>query len=149
MEVIWIISSKIWAKMEVTNRVFIRHQGLENSPFPTQNSPANVQYPMTNFYSDMEPVSKYSPVMLNLSPATRILNENLEQNTCFASQSIPCQLSWASVLYMRWNEFIKVGLFTVKTPVILLKIIYEFMFNVAWSASYRECWQKFQGKCSK
>ena len=31
---------------------------------------------MTIFYSDVEPFSKYSPVMLDLSPATRILNEN-------------------------------------------------------------------------
>ena len=31
---------------------------------------------MTIFYSDVEPLSKYSPVMLHLSPATRILNEN-------------------------------------------------------------------------
>ena len=29
-----------------------------------------------NFYSDLEPLSKYSPVMLHLSPATRILNKN-------------------------------------------------------------------------
>ena len=33
---------------------------------------------MTNFYSYVEPLSKYSPVMLHLSPATRILNENLD-----------------------------------------------------------------------
>lgn len=33
------------------------------------------------------------------------------------------------LIYMRWNEFIKAGLFTVKTPVTLLKIIFEFMFN--------------------
>ena len=32
---------------------------------------------LTDFYSDMEPLSKYSPVTLHLSPATRILNENL------------------------------------------------------------------------
>ena len=31
---------------------------------------------MTIFYPDVEPLSKYSPVMLDLSPATRILNEN-------------------------------------------------------------------------
>ena len=31
---------------------------------------------MTIFESDMEPLSKNSPVMLQLSPATRILNEN-------------------------------------------------------------------------
>jgi len=31
---------------------------------------------MTIFYSDVEPLSKYSPVTLHLSPATRILNEN-------------------------------------------------------------------------
>ena len=33
---------------------------------------------MTIFDSDVEPLSKYSPVMLHLSPATRILNENPE-----------------------------------------------------------------------
>jgi len=32
---------------------------------------------MTIFYSDMEPLSKYSPVTLHLSPATTILSENL------------------------------------------------------------------------
>ena len=31
---------------------------------------------MTIFYPDMESLSKYSPVMLQLSPAARILNEN-------------------------------------------------------------------------
>ena len=31
---------------------------------------------MTISYSDVELLSKYSPVMLNLSPATRILSEN-------------------------------------------------------------------------
>ena len=31
---------------------------------------------MTTFYSDVEPFLKYSPVMLHLSPATTILNEN-------------------------------------------------------------------------
>ena len=31
---------------------------------------------MTIFYSDVEPLSKYSPVMLHLSPATRICNED-------------------------------------------------------------------------
>ena len=33
---------------------------------------------MTNFYSYVEPLSKYSPVTLHLSPATTILNENLD-----------------------------------------------------------------------
>ena len=31
---------------------------------------------MTIFYSEVEPHSKYYPVTLHLSPATRILNEN-------------------------------------------------------------------------
>ena len=31
---------------------------------------------MTIFYSDVEPLSKYFPVPLHLSPYTRILNEN-------------------------------------------------------------------------
>ena len=34
--------------------------------------------PVTSFYSDVEPFSKYSPVTLHLSHNTRILNENLE-----------------------------------------------------------------------
>ena len=41
-----------------------------------QNSTANVQKPMTIFYSDWEPLLKYSPVTLHISAATRILNEN-------------------------------------------------------------------------
>ena len=34
---------------------------------------------MTIFCSDMEPLSKYSPVTLHLSPATRILSKNPER----------------------------------------------------------------------
>ena len=56
--------------------VFIRHWRLENSPLTMQNSRANVEWPMTIFYSDTEPLSKYSPVTLHLSPVTRILGEN-------------------------------------------------------------------------
>ena len=41
-----------------------------------QNSTANVQKPMIIFYSDWEPLLKYSPVTLYISAATRILNEN-------------------------------------------------------------------------
>ena len=41
-----------------------------------QNSLTNVPYPMMIIYSDLELLSKYSPVMLRLFPATRILNEN-------------------------------------------------------------------------
>ena len=33
---------------------------------------------MTIFCSDMQPLSKYSPAMLHLSPVTRILSENPE-----------------------------------------------------------------------
>ena len=32
---------------------------------------------MTILHLDVEPFTKYSPVTLHLSPATRILNENL------------------------------------------------------------------------
>ena len=35
-----------------------------------------LRYPVTIIYSDEETLSKYSCVTLNLSPATRILNEN-------------------------------------------------------------------------
>ena len=59
-------------------RVAIRHRRLENSPFTMQNSSTCVQQFMTIFYSDVEPLLKYSPVMLYLSPAMRILNENPE-----------------------------------------------------------------------
>lgn len=45
----------------------------ENSPFTTQNSP--LAY-MAIFRSDVEPFSKYSPVMLHLSPAAGVFNEN-------------------------------------------------------------------------
>ena len=57
-------------------RVFIRHRRSENSPFIMKNSPTDVRQPVTIFFSDEEPLSKYSPVVLHLSPATRILNEN-------------------------------------------------------------------------
>ena len=65
-----------------THRLLIRHQRSENSPFAGQNFPANVRYPMTILYSDMEPLSHYSPVMFHLSPSTRILNERPEHNFC-------------------------------------------------------------------
>ena len=35
-----------------------------------------MQEPMTVFYSDMEPLSRYSPEKLHLSLATRTLSEN-------------------------------------------------------------------------
>ena len=34
-----------------------------------------VKYPTTIFYMDVDPLQKYSPPMLHLSPATRIFNE--------------------------------------------------------------------------
>ena len=46
------------------------------SLFTALNSPANIWKPRTLYYSDMELLSKYSPVTLHPSPATRILNEN-------------------------------------------------------------------------
>lgn len=57
-------------------RVFIRYWRSENSPLIMQNSLANVWWPMTSLFSDVEPLLKYSPVALNLSPATRIFKEN-------------------------------------------------------------------------
>ena len=59
-------------------RVAIRHRRLENSLFTMQNSSTCVQQFMTIFYSDVEPLLKYSSVTLYLSPAMRILNENPE-----------------------------------------------------------------------
>ena len=46
---------------------------MENSLFTGQNSQTKVSVASD---SDVEPVSKYSPVTLQLSPATRILNGN-------------------------------------------------------------------------
>ena len=59
-------------------RVAIRHRRSKNSLFTMQNFPTNVQQLMTIFYSDVEPLLKYSPVTLYLSHSMRILNENLE-----------------------------------------------------------------------
>ena len=58
--------------------MFIRHRRWENSALTTHNSTANVRQPLTIFFSDMEPLSHYSPVLLHLSPAARILTENPE-----------------------------------------------------------------------
>ena len=41
-------------------------------PLTIRNSPANVWPIMAHFHSDVEPLSKYSLVMLHLSPATGI-----------------------------------------------------------------------------
>ena len=41
---------------------------------------------MTIFHSAVEPLSKYSPVTLHLSPATRILNENPVFSTSSGNQ---------------------------------------------------------------
>ena len=40
---------------------------------------------MTILNSDVEPLSKYSPVTLHLSPATRILNDNSDEGALFIS----------------------------------------------------------------
>ena len=40
---------------------------------------------MTILNSDVEPLSKYSPVTLHLSPATRILNDNPDEGALFIS----------------------------------------------------------------
>ena len=40
---------------------------------------------MTIFYLDMEPLSKYCPVTLHLSPATRILNEKRRNGNSIAA----------------------------------------------------------------
>lgn len=57
-------------------RIFIRHQRLENTPFTMKNSPAKVRLPGTIFYSHEETLSKYFPITLHLSLATRMLWEN-------------------------------------------------------------------------
>ena len=79
-----IVLSMLHAKETGITRLFIKHQRWENSPFTKLNSPANFCQPMTTFYSDVEPFSKYSPVMLHLSPATRILNETLISSALWA-----------------------------------------------------------------
>ena len=63
-------------------RIFIRHQRLENTPFTMKNSPAKVRLPGTIFYSHEETLSKYFPITLHLSPATRILSENPVIHRC-------------------------------------------------------------------
>ena len=53
----------------------IPRQGVHwvvESPLTIRNSPANVWPIMAHFHSDVEPLSKYSLVMLHLSPATGI-----------------------------------------------------------------------------
>ena len=67
---------KVYPPLTMQDRVFIRHQRSENSPFNSHNSLTFTFRSLWFFYSDMEPLSKYSPVMLDLSPATIILNEN-------------------------------------------------------------------------
>ena len=67
-------------------KVFIRHWKLDNSPIILQNSLPNSQKPMTIFYSDVEPLSKYSPAMLHLSPATRIANHNENPATSLSTR---------------------------------------------------------------
>ena len=76
--------------------MFIRHQRSENSPFTTQNSPTNIRQLMTIFYSDVAPLSKYSPVTLYLSPVTGFLNKNCadfnhhsHENSCRYNSKTP------------------------------------------------------------
>ena len=56
-------------------RVFIRYRGLKNSVYYAEFTSLCL---VANdyFYSDVEPLSKYSPVILHLSLLTRILHEN-------------------------------------------------------------------------
>ena len=61
----------------MTQKMFIRHPRSENSPFSMLNSPANIRYVyMFTYICGVSFKVKYYPVMLHLSPATRILNEN-------------------------------------------------------------------------
>ena len=68
---------------------------------------------MTIFFSDMEPLSQYSPVKLYLSPVTRILSENPEMCTNRLERNspdtllIPGQVSpgpWVIVLEVQDTE---------------------------------------------
>ena len=68
-------------------KLFIRHWKLDNSPIILQNSLPNSQKPMTIFYSDVEPLSKYSPAMLHLSPSTRIANHNENPATSLSTRT--------------------------------------------------------------
>ena len=68
-------------------KVFIRDWRLDNSSIIQQNSLPNSQKPMTIFYSDVEPLSKYSPAMLHLSPATRIANHNENPATSLSTRT--------------------------------------------------------------
>ena len=59
---------------------------------------------MTIFYSDVEPFSKYFPVMLHLSPGTRILNETCVINVSADEHELKfkekcCKLIYSSIYY--------------------------------------------------
>ena len=54
------------------------------------------------FYSNVEPLSKYSPVMLHLSPATKILNENPE--TWFGKDNHFQLMSSSELLFHFWTN---------------------------------------------
>ena len=87
--------------------MFIRHRRWENFPLTTHNSTANVRQPLTIFFSDMEPLSHYSPVLLHLSPGARILTENPEVAcSVFVARfsvalSLKCQSpkNWFAILF--------------------------------------------------
>ena len=77
------------------NSFTLRMAGKNNHPCPrvfikqqrSQNSPANIEEPMTIFHSDVEPLSEYFSVTLHLSPATRVLNENVAVQNSHWNQS--------------------------------------------------------------
>ena len=53
----------------------------------------NTENAIDYFYSDGKALSKYSPVMLHLSPATRILSENPENG-----KGMNCKLYYILIL---------------------------------------------------
>ena len=71
-------SLALYCQYKSVFRVFIRHQRSENFPLTMQNSPGNIWQPIITLfisiyfiiYSDVKPLSKYSPVTLCLPPAT-------------------------------------------------------------------------------
>ena len=61
---------------------------MENSPFTRLNAPANIWYPMTSY---VEPFSKYFPVKIHISPASRIPSEAPASVSNKSDKQVACE----------------------------------------------------------
>ena len=87
-------------------RVFIRHWRSENSLFIMQNSVVNIPYSLRPFfYSDMEPLLKYSPVRLHLSPLLEFLMKTMCSGPRFGyAPWLACSNSHCRLpIMLKWN----------------------------------------------